>query len=97
MRIIAKRTLRLFWARHRDAEDALGAWHSDVKKRSWTGPADVKASYPKASIVANNRVVFNIVGNRYRLVVAVKYDRSLVFIRFIGTHQDYDNIDATTI
>lgn len=97
MHIIAKRTLRAFWERHRNAEGALRAWHADVEKRAWSSPADVKADYPRASGVANNRVVFNVVGNQYRLVVAIKCPLRLVFIRFIGTHSEYDNIDATII
>ncbi len=97
MRIITKRTLREFWRKHKDAEGALRAWHADVRQKSWTGPRDAKSDYPRASIVANNRVVFDIVGNSYRLVVAIKYEYRLVYIRFIGKHQDYDNIDATII
>jgi mRNA interferase HigB len=97
MRIIAKRVLREFWNLHKDAEGALKAWHADVEKRTWATPIDVKADYPRASIVANNRVVFNVVGNEYRLVVAIKYGAGIVLIRFIGKHSEYDNIDAATI
>ena len=97
MRIIAKRTLRESWEKHKDAAGALKAWHADVKARRWSSPTDVTKDYPRASIVANNRVVFNIVGNNYRLIVAIKYERGLIFIRFVGTHQEYDKVDAATI
>jgi mRNA interferase HigB len=97
MRIISKRTLRTFWQEHKDAEGALRAWHADVEGKTWATPMEVKADYPRASIVANNRVVFNIVGGNYRLVVAIKYEFGLIYIRFVGKHSDYDNIDATTI
>jgi mRNA interferase HigB len=97
MRIIAKRTVRLFWEQHRDAEQVLKAWHQDVKHADWTSPQDVKRMYPTASIVGNNRVVFNIRGNMYRLVVAINYEFRIVYIRFIGTHAAYDQIDVETI
>ena len=97
MRIIALGTLRSFWRRHPDAEVPLRAWYALASRADWKRPADIKDAYRNASFVANNRVVFNIKGNDYRLVVAVHYNRGLVFIRFIGTHRDYDAIDAATI
>lgn len=97
MRIIAKRTLRAFWEIHEDAQGALQAWHADVSERQWGAPIDLKKDYPKASIVANNRAVFNIVGNRYRLIVALNYKAGIVFIKFIGTHEEYDDVDASTV
>jgi len=97
MRIIALRTLREFWQNHSDAEQPLRTWYDKTKRATWTTPADVKAAYRNASILANNRVVFNIKGNAYRLVVAMDYQYGVVYIRFIGTHRLYDNIDATTI
>ncbi len=87
MRIIARRTLREFWARYPDAERPLRAWFAEAHRAEWRSPADINARYPSASVVANNRVVFNIGGNKYRLVVAIRYDSRIVFIRFIGTHQ----------
>lgn len=72
-------------------------WYADVKRAEWTTPADIKALYRNASFIANNRVVFNIKGNTYRLIVAIQYRHRLVYIRFVGTHQDYDKIDAATI
>lgn len=72
----------------------MEAWYHDVKHANWKNPADIKAVYRNASFVAGNRVVFNIKGNSYRLVTAIQYDFGIVFIRFIGTHEAYDNIDA---
>ena len=97
MRIIARSTLREFWQKYPDSEQSLKAWFYDVKSANWQSPSDIKNVYANASIIANNRVVFNIRGNRYRLIVHVRYDIGIVFIRFIGTHQDYDKIDSTII
>lgn len=97
MRIIARKTLREFWERHPDAEHPLRAWHEDVKHADWKTPSDIKAVYRNASIVGNNRVVFNIKGNDYRLVAAINYAVGVVYIRFVGTHKEYDKIDVTTI
>ncbi len=97
MRIISRRTLREFWDVHPEAAIALQTWFHDVERASWVGPADVKMVYRNASFLADNRIVFNIKGNRYRLVVAVEYQYSLVYIRFVGTHAEYDRIDAATI
>jgi mRNA interferase HigB len=97
IRIIALKTLRLFWEQHPDARQALQAWYRDTNRATWTMPADISNVYRNASFVGNNRVVFNIRGNQYRLVVAINYAHSIVYIRFIGSHQDYDKIDAATI
>jgi len=97
MRIISRRTLREFWERHPDARQALQAWYADAKRAVWKRLADIKEVYRNASIIAHNRVVFNIKGNRYRLVVAVNYEYGMVYIRFVGTHEEYDRIDAATI
>ena len=97
MRIISRKKLRAFWQQHPDVRQPLQAWYADVKQADWKTPADIKNVYRNASFVANNRVVFNIKGNKYRLVVAVRYEYGLVYIRFIDTHQEYDRIDATTI
>ena len=97
MRIIARKTLRLFWEQHPDAEHALKAWYQDTQQAACTTPNDIRQVYATASIIANNRVVFNIRGNHYRLVVAINYAYQIVYIRFVGTHHDYDQIDATTI
>ena len=79
------------------AESALKAWFNDANRANWRSPHDIKNVYRNASILANNRVVFNIKGNDYRLIVHIRYDLGIVFIRFIGTHAEYDKIDATTI
>ena len=97
MRIIAKRTLRTFWEREPRAEQPLKAWYAVARKVDWSSPADVKAVYGNASIVGGNRVVFNIGGNRYRLVVRFDYSRRIGFVRFAGTHAEYDRIDATQV
>ena len=99
MRIIAKRTLREFWEQpaHRDAEAPLKTWYSEVHHAAWRTPADVKAHYGSASILPHDRVVFNIGGNKYRLIVLIRYDTQMVCIRFIGTHAAYDRMQAETI
>jgi len=97
MRIISRRILREFWEKHPDAAVPLQAWFHDVERASWNNPADIKKTYRNASFVANNRVVFNIKGNHFRLVVVVVYRHGMVFIRFVGTHNEYDQIDVTTI
>ena len=97
MRIIARRTLENFYEQHADARNELQAWWYEAKHAEWKSPADIKARYATASIIADNRVVFNIGGNKYRLVVKFHYNIGNGYIRFIGTHADYDKIDATTI
>ena len=97
MRIISRRTLREYWQTHPDAKQPLQAWYTNVKRADWKTPNDVKVSYRNASFVANNRVIFNIKGNSYRLVVAINYEYRIVYIRFIGTHQEYDRIQASTV
>ena len=97
MRVIAVAALRAFWHQHPDAEQPLKAWFEEASKASWTQPSDIKAQYRSASILKNRRVVFNIKGNEYRLVVAIAYRLQIVYVKFIGTHQLYDEIDAHTI
>lgn len=97
MRIIAKRTLRAFWDQFPDSEDALKAWHAEASAASWLTPADVKSQYGNASILKNGRVVFNICGNKYRLVVKINYKMAIILIRFIGRHVDYDAVNAEEI
>jgi mRNA interferase HigB len=96
VRVIARRTLREFWAQRGrgDAEQPLRAWFAEARRAVWHTPAEIKASHRNASFLGRNRVVFNIGGNKYRLVVAVKYSARIVFIRFVGTHAEYDEIDA---
>ena len=97
MRVIAVKTLREFWKSHADVEQALKAWHKEAVEAGWREPNDIKKRYPAADILPGNRVVFNIKGNQYRLIVKIHYNRSIVFVRFIGTHAEYDKIDALTI
>jgi mRNA interferase HigB len=97
MRIIAKSALSDFWALHPDAEEPLLAWYREVEKEDWDPPAKVKTRYRAASIVGDNRVVFNIKGNKYRLVVKINYPYRVVYIRFVGTHAGYDKIDAEEV
>jgi mRNA interferase HigB len=97
VRIIARRTLREFWARHADAEQSLRAWYDDAKRARWRSPAAIKQTYANASIVGDNPVVFNIKGNSYRLVVAINYPYGVCYIRFIGTHAEYDRVDVASV
>lgn len=97
MRIIALSTLRAFWEKYPDAETPLRAWYALASRTHWKTPADIKADYRNASFTANNRVVFNIKGNDFRLVVAVRYSQGLMFVRFIGTHRQYDRINVEMI
>ena len=97
MRIIAKRTLREFWMLYPDAEQPLMAWYRAAKRADWATPADVKAQYRNASLLGNERVVFNIAGNKYRLIVAINYAFQAIYIRFVGTHSAYDKIDAREV
>jgi mRNA interferase HigB len=86
MRIIARSTLRKFWQAYPDAEQPLKARFDEASRTDWNSPADIKSIYRNASIIANNRVVFNIKGNDYRLIVHIRYEIKIIFIRFIGTH-----------
>ena len=97
MKIVAIGTLRAFWRRHPEAEQPLKAWYDEAKGASWQSPAEIKAQYRSASFVSSNRVVFNIKGNKYRLIVAVAYRLQAVYIKFVGTHADYDRIDAAKV
>jgi mRNA interferase HigB len=103
MRIIARRTLREFVAGRRGYEDhgalkaGLDAWFDEVRKARWSSAADVRSSFATASIVSADRIVFNIKGNDYRLVVAVDFEKSIVWIKWIGTHKNYDKIDVKEV
>lgn len=99
MRIIAVSTLREFWSRpgRRDAEQPLRAWVHIVKAAEWSKPTDVKAMFRSADILGGGRAVFDIGGNKYRLVTAIHYRGKRIYVRFIGTHRDYDEIDANAV
>ena len=97
MRVIAKKILREFWLKQTDSEQQLRTWFKEASKAKWISPNDLKLDYPKANILKGGRVVFNICGNKYRLIVNINYLRKWVFIRFIGTHSDYSKINANKI
>ena len=97
MRIISRAKLQEFWELHRDSTEHLKAWYQIAKKAEWNTPQDVKDQYRNASILQDGRVVFNIKGNHYRLVVWINYDFFTIYIRFIGTHKEYDKIDVQKI
>jgi len=96
-RIIAKRTLREYWEKHADCEQYLKTWFDTARTSKWESPSDIKKTYANASILKDGRVVFNIKGNSYRLVIKFNYGKQWAFVRFIGTHSEYDKIDADTI
>jgi mRNA interferase HigB len=97
MRIISKKILREFWAQYPDAEQPLKAWHKTVQEATWRTPAEAKSQYRSASLIGDNRVVFNIAGNKYRLVVVVRYRIQRVYVRFIGTHREYDRTNISEV
>jgi mRNA interferase HigB len=99
MRVIAKSTLIRFWSQPKfsDSQGALQSWHDEAIKAVWKMPQDVKEQYGNASICANNRVVFNISGNKYRLVVEVQYRAGIVWVKFVGTHAQYDKINVENV
>jgi mRNA interferase HigB len=97
LRVIAKKTLKDFLSKYPDCEQQLKAWYQEAEDANWKGPTDIKRDYPSASIIGDNRIIFNIKGNHYRLIVRSNYNYGMVWIRFIGTHKQYDKIDATKI
>lgn len=97
MRVIARRTLREFWEKHADVEQALKAWFQEVSKSNWVSFQELKQDFPSASILQDNRIVFNIKGNNYRLIVKFNLEYQMAWVRFIGTHAQYDKIDANRI
>jgi mRNA interferase HigB len=97
VQIVAITTLQTFWEKHPDAKVSLQAWYALASRAGWKSPSDIKAAYRNATFVANERVVFNIKGNDYRLVALIRYRQGLMFIRFIGSHSQYNNIDVSTI
>ena len=97
MKIVSVKILKDFWANNPNSEQHLKAWADEVKQAQWSQPADIKGKYRSASILKNRRIVFNIKGNDYRLIVAVAYQFGAIYIKFIGTHKQYDAIDAETI
>jgi len=96
-RIFAKSTLRKFWEKHAETEQYLKTWYDTAMSSTWDGPNDIKKTYANASILKSGRVVFNIKGNDYRLVAKINFEKHWLFVRFIGTHSEYDKIDANNI
>ncbi len=97
MRVISARALREFWKKHPQAEQSLQAWHEHVRRANWRTSGDIKRDFASASFLTGNRVVFNIRGNQVRLVTVIAYRVGIVYVRFVGTHQEYDRIDAATV
>ena len=97
MNVVTHRRLRSFWAEHADAEGPLTAWFEIARKAEWKDTHAVRADFRSADFVADNRVIFNIGGNRYRLIVRISYEYKQVLVKFVGTHADYDKIDAATV
>jgi len=97
MRIIAIRNLREFWIQHPDVKGSLEAWVDEVRHAQWQHPHEIKLRYPRASIIGNKRVVFDIKGNEYRLITSIAYRHSAIYIKFIGTHAEYDKVDAEKV
>lgn len=99
MRIIALKTIRDFWENplYRDSEQPLKSWYAKAKRADWGSPQSIKDQFGNASIIGNNRVVFNIAGNKYRLIVWFNYPYRLGYIRFVGTHSHYNNVNAEMI
>jgi mRNA interferase HigB len=99
MRVISLPTLKNFWEMpaHRDAEQPLRAWYSEAMAATWLNLAELKAQFKNASILKGNRVMFNIKGNDYRLITSISYKQQAIFVKFIGTHDEYDNVDAETV
>ncbi len=97
MRIIAKRTLNLFWEQHPDVEQPLKSWFDEAAKATWRTPQELKVQFGNASIISNKRVVINIHGNAYRLVVDIEYRLQIMFVVWVGTHSEYDKIDVKKV
>ena len=97
MRVIARKTLRDFYEKHATAKGPLEAWFHEAEAANWRGTQDIKKHYQSADILLGNRIVFDIKGNTFRLIVKIHYNKSIVFIRVVGTHAQYNKIDATTI
>lgn len=97
MRVIKRSTLRPFWGKHTDAKAAVETWYRTAVRADWHSFQEIKQTFGSADVIPGNRVVFNIKGNKYRLIVKLHYNRGIIYIRFVGTHAAYDKIDAETI
>jgi mRNA interferase HigB len=97
MRIFSKRTLRIFWEEHPDAKEPLQSWFEEIEKAQWKSFNELKSEFGNCSLVGNNRVVFNIKGNKYRLIILINFAQKKTFIKFIGTHKEYNTVNAKNI
>jgi mRNA interferase HigB len=100
MRVIAKRTLREFWEsnpKYAESQGQLEAWYQEAKSANWKNPQDIKNQFRNASVLKGGRIIFNICGNKYRLIVKIHFETQIVYIRFVGTHKEYDDINAEEI
>ena len=97
MRVHSLKTLRGFWEKHTDAEDALKGWFKTVEQAQWNHFSDIKKTFGAADVIRGNRAVFNIKGNTYRLIVKINYDWKIVYVRFVGTHAEYDKVNAESV
>jgi len=97
LRVISRKTLREFWDKHNDCEQQLKSWFKEMEKSKYQNPNQLKLDYPSLSILENNRFVFNIKGNKYRLIVKINFEYQILWIRFVGTHSEYDKIDANNV
>ena len=97
MRVISRKALKAFWEKHAEAEQPLKAWFHEAKAADWKSFTDIKARHRSADLLPGNRVVFDIKGNTYRLIVRIHFNTRIVIIRFVGTHAAYDRVDAATV
>ncbi len=97
VRVISRKILREFWAKHTDSEEQLKSWYRETEKATWKNTNELKTDYPNASILKGNRIVFNIKGNNYRLIVKFNFDYQISWILFVGTHAEYDKINANEL
>ena len=97
MRVIARSTLVRFWEKHSSSKESLQAWFSEAQSANWSTPQDIKNRYSSVDFLENNRVVFNIKGNHYRLIAQIQYQAKIVWIKFVGTHAEYDKVNAATV
>jgi mRNA interferase HigB len=97
LRVISIKILREFWEIHSECQQQLKSWFQETSKAEWKNPNEIKLEYPSASLLGDNRVVFNIKGNHYRIIVKINFEYKMVWIRFVGTHSEYDKIDANKI
>jgi len=97
MRVIARKALVEFYNKYPDSKGQLEVWFSEARRANWESFSDIKKKYRSASVITGNRAVFNICGNKYRLIVKIQYTLGIVYIRFIGTHKEYDKVDASEV